>query len=92
MQRSVAFVDGVRADGTDFGELREIEYPVYPRSLWSERMRKARLDYDLSLGDAARALGIGVADYSDIERGAKRIAGDDEYYRALAVLEAARRE
>lgn len=64
-QRCAAFVD--YADGT--GELVVGDGPVYPPSPQGERLRAARVERELSLGDTARASGLSVVQVSELERG-----------------------
>lgn len=61
-----AFVDGPGAHGVAM-----MPTATYPQSPRGEAIRDFRRTYELKLGDVARALCIGSADLSGIERGSK---------------------
>ncbi len=69
-RRTVAFVDRRSPDGEGLvGGLEQIELNVYPASPRGEELRDARVAADVSLGEAARAAGIRVSEWSGIETG-----------------------
>jgi hypothetical protein len=73
-----AFVDGPKIH-----ELRMMPFEVYPPSRGKE-LREERLRLDLGLREAARRLGVvRVAEYCDLERGAR---GPEDWDEALRLL------
>lgn len=59
------------------GGLCYIDLPSYPRTELSDGLRARRLAARLSLGDAARIMGLGVVQWSALERGAYSLSADD---------------
>ena len=59
------------------GGLRFVDLPTYPRTELSDGLRALRLGAKLSLGDAARIVGIGVVEWSGLERGAYALSAED---------------
>jgi len=91
MRRTQAFVNrGHADDGTPIGHsFEEIDMPMYPDDarLAGRELREIRVALGLSLRDAARAIGISVAQVSDIERGRARCNKEallDAYHASLS--------
>ena len=72
--RSVAFVCGPRTS-----ELREIEEPTYPPSPRGAALRelRARDGAHVTLGEAARLLGIRPSEVSSLELGRVTLSAED---------------
>ncbi len=77
--KSMAFVDGHDAKGQPFGGLREVTVEDYPEEHVKRGalFRVARQAAGLSLGEAARALGVGVVELSGLERGSVTLSEED---------------
>lgn len=89
---SAAFVDrrcdshwsGIR------GSVERISRKIYPRSLEGKLLREMREGLGLSMGDAARALGLSVVEVSAIETGSKRPKHQDGWAQIEAVMREAK--
>lgn len=75
---AVALVDGVRPNGQRFGGFDLVDTVEAPAECRLALLAKARLDLDLSLGDAARALGLSVPDYCKVVRGVLLVVSHTE--------------
>lgn len=73
-RRSVAFVCGPRTSG-----LRDTEEPTYPPSPRGDALRelRAREGDHVTIGEAARLLGIGPADLCSLEYGRATLSDED---------------
>ena len=79
---SRAFV--TRASGCD---IETMTTPVYPPSPRGEELRRVRVAFDRTLGEAARLLGLRPLDVSDLEWGRATFATDEEWNAVLRALE-----
>ena len=69
-RKTIAHVNrGARGSGFE-----EIELPVYPDSPEGAEFRRARVAARVTLGEAARRLGLSMVYVSELERGARRPA------------------
>ena len=82
--RTLAFVD--YADRS--GEMKEVDLLVYPPHPQGDRLREARVQVSVSMGELAKVLGITAAELSGLEHGSYTTdqAGWDECWTALYEL------
>lgn len=76
---TMAFVDR-RDDSAPYGlrgSFEEVTLPTFAPSPSGERLRKSRVMVDLSIGDAARTLGITAAELSGLEHGRYDLSAED---------------
>jgi len=59
------------------GGMTALDLPLYPRTEMSDGLRDLRLKHRLSIGDAARRLGIDIVEYSALEQGARTLSAED---------------
>ena len=69
-RKSEGFIDGLDEDGNHVGHYGPIEYSVYPESPVGQVIKKQRLKNKVGMRDAAEKIGLGVVEWSHIERGA----------------------
>jgi hypothetical protein len=69
-----------------------LTFPTYPQSLNGRALRVIRTQCEVSMGAAARALGITVVEQSGLERGSKTLSDADwlEVFRSMVGLWIAR--
>lgn len=98
---TVALVDrratrAQRRRGDDYGSgivggLEVVTLPVYPPSPHGAELRQLRTLLGLSIGEAARALGVSAVELSDLERGRRVPVDPSDWKPARAVLSALER-
>lgn len=67
-------------------KMEEVTQSVYPDSPASSELREFRIRLGMSLGDAARTLGIKASRMSDLEHGRAAFSDPQDYQRAKDAL------
>lgn len=63
-----------------------VDWPIYPKYPDGEKLREARRGIHLSLGNAARKVGLSVSDFSALEHGKKKLATSKEMDELIEIL------